>query len=1493
MAEQTKQALKVENNTNFPNNNTGFITPALLREFNTDMIDSTVNQIDYNIDSASFNEQINALDPSGSAASLVALNEFTQSILGTNAFTASAKVSINALNAYTASATQTATGSLLTTASFSGNTMTFTKGDGSTFGVVIPDVSGSTTTALNQATASLQAFTASVAGTNAFTASIAGTNAFTQSTNTSIGTINNSISAINGFTASNTTYDINVWTGSINAFTASIRNTNTFTQSAQLEINALEAFSASALITASANLNTLTFTKGNGSTFAVTVNTGSGGGSATDITALNNFTASVAGTNAFTASIRNTNTFTQSAQLEINALEAFTASVAGTNAFTASIRNTNAFTQSAQLEINALEAFTASIAGTNAFTASALTTASANLNVITFTKGNGTTFAVTVNTGSGGGGTTDISALNAFTASVAGTNAFTQSTNARLNSIEATTASLQNQINLISGSGTAIAVDALNQFTASIFGTNAFTASIKQTNDFTASAQNSLNSLNAATSSYITSAVTSSMAVSSSLYAVTASFARDVIVSAINDNQSTLPIGTVVRISGATGDNPRFNTASYDDETTSANTLGVLANTAVPGNYADITVIGKLVGIDTDGMNAGDLLYLGANGTFTNVQPQAPLQIVVLGEVLRVQQNNGSMFVNISNGWELNELHNVRIVNPLQGDLLVYEASSSLWKNIPSSSVTPTDISALNAFTASIAGTNTFTQSAQLEINALEAFTASVAGTNAFTASALTTASVSLNTITFTKGNGTTFALTVNTGSGGGSTTDITALNNFTASVEGTNAFTASQLLLNARYATTGSNIFTGASNTFREDVYVSGSLYVGMKPGNGLYAAAITVHKPSTTNLLPINANVNITGSLTASLENGYVWVGGPTGRTTLVATSSFAGTPTNISALNAFSASTNLFTQSAQLEINALEAFTASVAGTNTFTQSAQLEINALEAFSASALITASFTGSTLTFTKGNSSTFGITGLATTSSLSNYALKNSTNTFTAVNSFQDAITMVAGGTIDPFSIVFDNAGAVMKIFYGTQIGVTGNFIQFRNNSGTYQRFNQDSVFFNTPFTASLQSGFAWVGGPSGTTIAVATSSFAGTPVDISALNAFSASTNLFTQSAQLEINALEAFTASIAGTNAFTASTTLRLNSLESTSASVNTSLASLNGFTASVAGTNLFTQSAQLEINALEAFSASALTTASFSGNTLTFTKGNGTTFGVTIPDVSGSTINTGSFATTGSNAFFGNQTISGSVGISGSAITFVSGTLSGSVVTNIGDTFTDVAPVNRIITLTSASYAALASGSTTDPNALYIVSGSLGGTPTGPVLVGNNNFVGNQTITGSLVLSSSAVTELQVIGDVQITGSILLSSSAAIELNVVGGTQISGSSVFTGSVQGNVVSMSISSNTASMDFNAGNFFTITLASGSIPTFINPTNIKAGQTISLVVTQAATLSGSLAFPTTFKFPSGSSYVPSAVTSSKDIVTFITVDTSTIFASSVKNLI
>jgi hypothetical protein len=40
MAQLNKEQLEIINQNNFPDNNAGLITPASLRDFNTDMIDS-------------------------------------------------------------------------------------------------------------------------------------------------------------------------------------------------------------------------------------------------------------------------------------------------------------------------------------------------------------------------------------------------------------------------------------------------------------------------------------------------------------------------------------------------------------------------------------------------------------------------------------------------------------------------------------------------------------------------------------------------------------------------------------------------------------------------------------------------------------------------------------------------------------------------------------------------------------------------------------------------------------------------------------------------------------------------------------------------------------------------------------------------------------------------------------------------------------------------------------------------------------------------------------------------------------------------------------------------------------------------------------------------------------------------------------------------------------------------------------------------------------
>ena len=75
----TKSELLAINQANFPDNNSGLITPVLMRNYNTASIDSFVDEIQYNIDSASIVTQLDSLVASGSGVQII----YSGSNLGT------------------------------------------------------------------------------------------------------------------------------------------------------------------------------------------------------------------------------------------------------------------------------------------------------------------------------------------------------------------------------------------------------------------------------------------------------------------------------------------------------------------------------------------------------------------------------------------------------------------------------------------------------------------------------------------------------------------------------------------------------------------------------------------------------------------------------------------------------------------------------------------------------------------------------------------------------------------------------------------------------------------------------------------------------------------------------------------------------------------------------------------------------------------------------------------------------------------------------------------------------------------------------------------------------------------------------------------------------------------------------------------------------------------------------------------------------------------
>jgi hypothetical protein len=162
------------------------------------------------------------------------------------------------------------------------------------------------------------------------------------------------------------------------------------------------------------------------------------------------------------------------------------------------------------------------------------------------------------------------------------------------------------------------------------------------------------------------------------------------------------------------------------------------------------------------------------------------------------------------------------------------------------------------------------------------------------------------------------------------------------------------------------------------------------------------------------------------------------------------------------------------------------------------------------------------------------------------------------------------------------------------------------------------------------------------------------------------------------------------------------------------------------------------------------------------------------------------------------------------------------------------------------------------------------------------------------TASLNNLSSSVgsisTSIQITDSNQTTRINTLSSFTA-SYSTTGSNSFGGSQVFSGSVRGVVIPLSVVSQTASMDLSLGNFFTLTLPTASI-TFLNPTNIQPGETVQLLVKQQST-TGSLNYPSTLLFPTGSDYSASLFANSQDILSFVTFDTTSIYAVSIKNLV
>jgi hypothetical protein len=1154
----------------------------------------------------------------------------------------------------------------------------------------------------------------------------------------------------------------------------------------------------SLLLTASFDNGTrnLTFTKGDASTFNVNIPDTSG--SAGNFVTTSSFNAYTASTDA---SITQLNASSASQQISIDALNTNSASVnisiTNVNSATASlftsVNNINTFTQSAQTSINALNAATSSYV-TSAITASSLVTASFSGNTLTFTKGDASTFGVVI---------PDVSGSTINTGSFVTTssfNAYTQSNDQRVTSLEANSASVNTSITNINSATSSLFTSASLGLTTASFAGNTLTFTKGDSSTFgvvipdvsgsgaiptgTVSSSAQITALG-----FVSSSVTASSLVTASAAGSTITFtkgdASTFSVSVDTGSAGTTIYDTVrtgenitkgdpLYISGSQGANPIVYKADAADPNKMPVTY-VAASTIAINNTTEAIILGHIEGVDLTGYVAGQTIYVAEGGGWSLNLPSGSNSITQLLGVITKGGSGGKGLV----------------LNPGPAQLPGLD-TGYMW--VGGSTNQPTEITTASFATT---GSNNFkgveTIGDIAGTNTGEVYLLGRSGSLVLGNSVNSPTYAALSHLSSSVVNGSTNLIFKNTSFTGD--TIISGSGNIFS-----NPFTATAGY--KRYIGGGNNLYLNSTNGINSQITASAISVSGNRPtmNNNIFNGD--------TDFL-INQAVNSVGTHTYSHNK----IGGTNATVTINALS-------HTGSVNILANTVN----NAVITINASSASLAEIATGRSGSGTVNVNSNLIQ-------------GGTVT----NTSPLALGTSLTQTILSNIVTGGSIT----VTNISSSLNVNAFNNIAIGAISYTNAGAAGLALHRTAGSVSTSYgaMTFIASGSAISATGNISptamTVTNRMFSGSLGSGsltFANNQIQGGGNTYTITGSFGGTGSPAMAANGIFGITNtIFTN---------------VEGRGLYT---------------DFRSNLIGGAGLILTGSNNNAITASGGAYFGRFNADDGRR--------------NGTGENILVVGTGTSATARKTGFLIDSGSNSFFeGTLNVSGSTSFTGSAPTILSSSFSGSLITNLTDIYTDVPSVQQIVTLTSASYAGLVSGSLVDPNTLYVVSGSttttidtssfvttssfnsytasqdtknatLGALTGSFATTGSNVFVGNQTITGSLILSSSAAVELQVIGNLVVTGSAI----------------------------GNVVAMSVTSNTASMDFNIGNYFVLT-ASVS-PIRIEVSNLSGGNTSTLSL--LATTGSTITFSSNVQQPSGSAYTAS-VSGSNDILSFVAFNSS-----------
>lgn len=112
--------------------------------------------------------------------------------------------------------------------------------------------------------------------------------------------------------------------------------------------------------------------------------------------------------------------------------------------------------------------------------------------------------------------------------------------------------------------------------------------------------------------------------------------------------------------------------------------IGVAKNTMSNNGMGYALTVGQLRGLNTNGFNAGDILWANNTvaGAWTAIEPDGPGPKIQFGAVTKKSGGDGHIQVRVTINPRLQDLSNVQLSSPANGDFLVYISANNRWEHM-------------------------------------------------------------------------------------------------------------------------------------------------------------------------------------------------------------------------------------------------------------------------------------------------------------------------------------------------------------------------------------------------------------------------------------------------------------------------------------------------------------------------------------------------------------------------------------------------------------------------------------------------------------------------------------------------------------------------------------------------------------------------------------------------------------------------------------------